>query len=103
MRQAVKEGRVAAGTVNTRTPKVKDTGLKGGWGASAFFYKQVRELGGVPPLLFVNSSTVSCWPPSSLWVLSSGTQMTFPPTLFCDYACMGVYVLFFLNAAGEGP
>ena len=102
MRQAVKEGRVAAGAVNTRTPKVKDTGLKGGWGASAFFYKQVRELRRRSPLLFVNSSTVILLAAVLFmgFVLRNTDDLS-PNLILMIMLCMGVYVLFFLNAAGE--
>ncbi len=102
MRQAVKEGRIAAGTVSARTPKVKDTGLKGGWGASAFFYKQMREIRRRSPLLFVNVSTLILLAAVLFmgFVLRNAEDLS-PNLIMMFMLCMGVYVLFFLNAAGE--
>lgn len=106
MRQAVKEGRVAAKTVNNRAPKVRATGLNGGWGASAFFFKQMREIRRRSPLVFLSGSTllllVACV--FMAFIIGNGkggeNGMSANLIMMC-MLIMSVYILFFLNAAGE--
>ena len=105
MRQAMKEGRVAASTVNTRAPKVKDTGLGGGWGANAFFYKQVRELKRQSPFFLLNKTTlmavVVCVFMAFLMTRTDGEDTMSANLVMMICTIVAVYFLLFINAAGE--
>ena len=103
MRQAVKEGRVTAGSMNNRSPKVKTTGLNAGWGASAFFYKQMREIRRRSPFAFVSASTVCSLIIGVFlgFVMTRGEDSLSSNAAMAIVLAIGVYVLFFLNAAGE--
>lgn len=109
MKQSVKEGRAInmnMGAFAKKSFKVRDTGLNGGWGASAFFYKQMREIKRRSRLVFVGGSTLTLLAACVFIgfimnsvkddgeVISSNISM-----MACTMMC--VYVLFFLNAAGE--
>ena len=107
LKAAIKEGRVVdKSTLSGKTPKVRETGLRGGWGASAFFYKQFREIKRTSRLVFLGKSTLT--------VLAAGLFMAIvmknvggdgepmPPNIvMVSVLAMCVYMLFFFNAAGE--
>ena len=101
-KNAAKEGKIA--TPFQRRVKVRDTGLRRGWGASAFFYKHLREIRRRSRLVFISGTTL---------VLTAGavfmTQLFtrvdsegMSPNLAMMVALiLGVYLLFFTNSMGE--
>ena len=105
MKAAVKEGRTANVNLNAKTPKVRDTGIGRGWGASAFFYKHLREMKRRSRLVFVGGGT--------LWMLAGGIFMGLilskaggedglsPNIALMSVLIMCLYILLFTNAAGE--
>lgn len=103
LKKAVKEGRVVnTSGMASKTPKVRDTGIGGGWGASAFFYKQMREMKRRSRLIFVGTSTLGALAASLFMVIVMGRSDDMSPSILMMVgAIMAVYVLFFLNATGE--
>lgn len=105
MRKAVKEGRITAKNMNRKNIKVRDTGLGKGFGASAFFYKQMREIKRRSRLAFVNSNTFVLLA-VALFVgfiinKNAGDGGMTPSLRMMVILIMGVYMTFFTNAAGE--
>ena len=103
LKKAVKEGRVTnASGMPAKTPKVRDTGINGGWGASAFFYKQMREMKRRSRLIFISTSTLASLAASlfMVFVVGRGEDMS-PSILMMMGAIMSIYMLFIFNAVGE--
>lgn len=94
---------MTAGSVNNRSPKVKSTGLNAGWGASAFFYKQMREIRRRSPFAFVGASTLCSLAIGVFagFVMTRGEDALSSNGAMAVVLVMGVYILFFFNAAGE--
>ena len=105
VRKAVKEGRITDKNLNRRNIKVRGTGLGKGWGANAFFYKQMREIKRRSRLAFVNSTTFALLA-LALFVgvilnQNTGDDGMSPSLRMMTILMMGVYITFFTNAAGE--
>ena len=105
LRAAVKEGRMATKPAG-RTVKVRGTGLGGGWGASAFFFKQVRELRRRSRLVFVGGSTILLLAVCLFMAIvmaktgkSDGETLS-PNIVMMITAIIGVYLQMFTSAAG---
>lgn len=105
MRKAAKEGRITDKNLSRRNIRVRDTGLGKGWGANAFFYKQMREIKRRSRLAFVNSNTFVLLA-LALFVgvilnQNAGDDGMSPSLRMMMILMMGVYITFFTNAAGE--
>lgn len=101
-KNAAKEGKVT--TTFNRKVKVRDTGIRRGWGASAFFYKHLREIRRRSRLVFVSGTTVVLAAGAvfmtQLFTRLDGEEM--PPNIgMMTVLIMGIYLLFFTNAMGE--
>lgn len=106
IKSAAKEGRVSAEGSFRRKIRVRDTGLGRGWGASAFFYKHLREIKRRSRFAFIGWTTLA---------LTAGvvflTQLLLRTAesddgMSANLAMMigliaGLYLLFFTQAAGE--
>lgn len=109
-RQAVRaasEGGASQTVTVQRKIKVRTTGLKGGWGASAFFYRHLCEMRRRSPLLFLNGSTLALLGVSLFVCFISGRSAASegeplsPGMLMLIGLGVSSYILFFLNAAGD--
>lgn len=107
VKAAAKEGRFELNTgLGQRKIKVRDTGIGHGWGATAFFFKQLREIKRRTRLIFVGWTTliltVSAVFMTQLMTRVSDGEEAMSPNLAMMVALMlGVYLLFFTSAAGE--
>lgn len=116
LKQDIKAGRsfqnsnninVGMGGINEKVPKVRGMGLNHGKGASAFFWKHVRELKRSSRLLFVDKTTLSVLL-SSLFVVfimkiaMQGDELPLSPNwLMAIAAGMSAYMLLIFNAMGQ--
>ena len=103
IRAAAKEGRVTnAG--GGREIKVRDTGIGRGWGASAFFFKHLREMRRRSRLVFVGGSTLLQLAGGVILALvlrfAGGGEMS-PGMVMIMVTTMCLYILLFTNSAGE--
>ena len=58
VKKAAKEGNINMNLPGQKIRKVKTVGIGRGWGASAFFFKQVKEMHRHSPLVFWGGSTI---------------------------------------------
>ena len=103
IRAAAKEGRVTnAG--GGREIKVRDTGIGRGWGASAFFFKHLREMRRRSRLVFVGGATLLQLAGGVILALvlrfAGGGEMS-PGMVMIMVTTMCLYILLFTNSAGE--
>lgn len=102
-RQAMKGRQSGMGIVKTeKKVRVGKTGLGGGWGASAFFYKHLCEARRQNKLVFLGTSSFIMLAANIVGVVVFNTM---DKTITPEYLLMGVflfdiYILFLLNAAG---
>ena len=109
MKEAAKSGDIDAAmkmSSPNRKIKVGNTGLKGGSGASAFFYKHLVEIRRRSRLIFLSGSSfllIACCVGMGLIMRASGDDgdPISPNIVMMIAAMMGIYLQFFLNAAGE--
>lgn len=105
-KQSIKEKRFS-GMQSTRPVRVGKTGIGRGWGASAFFYKHLCEARRRSRLLlFSNSTLILLFVNFVLFVIltfigKSGGDPAPADLIPAIGCCTGVYVLFFMNAAGD--
>ena len=105
IKAAAKEGRTSGVTMNTRTPKVRDTGIGRGWGASVFFYKHLRERKRRSRLIFVGGGTLGMLAGGLFFGLilsrAGGEDPMSPNLALMTVLIMCLYFLLFSNSAGE--
>ena len=87
-----------------REIKVRDTGIGRGWGASAFFFKHLREMRRRSRLVFVGGSTLLQLAGGVILALvlrfAGGGEMS-PGMVMIMVTTMCLYILLFTNSAGE--
>ena len=106
MKEAAKSGNMDANMkLNPRKIRVGATGLRGGNGASAFFYKHLLEIRRRSRLIFLSGSSlllVACCLGMAFIMKSSGDEDPMSPNMIMMIAAMmGIYLQFFMNATGE--
>lgn len=108
LKKAMKDGnRTNMAFSKNKHIQVRDIGINNGWGASAFFYKHIREAKRRSRLVFVNGSTLLLLIISLAMVLfigklSSGDKHPISVGMLMMIAlAMTVYIQLFLNAAGD--
>ncbi len=104
MKQAAQEGRLSTEQVfGKRKLKVGGTGLRGGWGASAFFYKHLREMRRRSRLLFLGPMTLVLIAIGVfLHLLAGGAEDGMSPNIVLMAVAMaGIYIFFFTSSVGE--
>ncbi len=104
IKAAAKEGRVTSAGTTSRAPRVRDTGIRRGWGASAFFFKHLRELRRRNRFLFVSGSTLlqlAGGVALALVLRFSGDGDMPPGWIFMLVFIMYLYILLFTNSLGE--
>lgn len=106
-KQAIKEGRLGMDT-NSFAGKARlkqgDTGLKRGFGASAFFFKHLREIRRRQRGLFIGRSTLFVTGIGlfmSLLMTRTGDDPVSSGIAMMSAVMMGVYLQFFTSASGE--
>ena len=105
VKKAAKEGNINMNLPGQKIRKVKTVGIGRGWGASAFFFKQVKEMHRHSPLVFWGGSTIMLAAVGafiSIVMMNSGDDgEPMSSSLIMMVATItSIYVLFFLNAAG---
>lgn len=105
IKKAAKEGNINMNMPGQKIRKVKKVGIGHGWGASAFFFKQVKELHRHSPLVFWGGSTIMLAAVGafiSVVMMNAGDDgEPMSANLIMMIATITlIYVLFFLNAAG---
>lgn len=104
---AAKEGRFELNTgMGQRKIKVRDTGIGRGWGATAFFFKQLREMKRRSRLIFVGWTTLILtagvvFMTQLMTRVADGEEALSPNLAMMVALMMGIYLLFFTSAAGE--
>lgn len=106
VKQAVNSGMMTTNTGKKRKYKVRKTGLGGGWGANAFFYKHMCEARRKSRIPFVDSSTLTLLLTNlglafifmHIWSDNEGGMP--PGFLMIISAALSCYILFFMNATG---
>lgn len=104
LRTAAKEGRVTNAGRGNREIKVRETGIGRGWGASAFFYKHLREMKRRSRLLFVSGSTFLQLAGGvflALVIRLAGKGEMSPGVVMVMITTMYLYILLFTNSVGE--
>lgn len=108
VRQSMKEGNTSAAFKVGRTPKVRDTGIRRGWGADTFFFKHVREQRRQSRLWFIAGTTwfvlALCLFMALIFRFAGGdTPDDAMPPEAAMFVCagMGVYMQLFLTSAGQ--
>ncbi len=107
VKEAAKSGDISAAmNMPNMKMRVKDTGLNGGWGPSAFFFKHLREIRRRSRLIFLSGSSLMllaiCVVMSVIFSRISDDGERMPANIaMMVVAMMGVYFQFFLSATGE--
>jgi hypothetical protein len=104
--QAKREKRGLAAAASSGPKKVGKTGLGRGWGANAFFYKQLCEARRRSRFVFFSTSTVLMLVMNlglyGVMLLIGSGKNPIPTHFIMAIACgVSTYILFFLNAAGD--
>lgn len=106
VKKAASSGMLTTNNGKKRKYKVRQTGLGGGWGANAFFYKHMCEARRKSRIPFVDGSTLMlvavnfglAFMLTNVWDDGSGGMPS--GLMMLIGAAFSCYVLFFLNATG---
>ena len=110
LQRAAKEGRTAdvMEMKTNKSIKVRDRGIKNGWGANTFFFKHLCEAKRRSRIPFLNTSTITILAADLVLVFflmrgdSAENGMFSTSGFFMMIALIvNVYILFFLNASGD--
>lgn len=108
VRQSMKEGNTAAAFKVGKTPKVRDTGIRRGWGANSFFFKHLREQRRQSRLWFFTGTTwfvlALCLFMALVFRFAGGDSpedAVSPEVMMFVCVGMGVYMQLFLTSAGQ--
>ncbi len=104
IKAAAKEGRVTNAGTAPRAPRVRDTGIGRGRGASVFFFKHLQELKRRSRFVFINGSTLlqlAGGVALALVLRFAGDGEMESGMIFILILSMYLYILLFTNSAGE--
>ncbi len=105
VKKAAKEGNINMNLPGQKVRKVKTVGIGHGWGASTFFFKQIKEMHRHSPLVFWGGSTIMLAGVGAFIAVvmmnagDDGEPMSSNLIMMIATITL-IYVLFFLNAAG---